>query len=47
MLFAWLPFVGDALCVAAGWVKMNWIAAMFFQAAGHFVRHWLISIGAL
>jgi len=47
MLFAWLPFAGDALCVAAGWLKLNWIAAMLFQAIGRFVRYWLISVGAL
>jgi membrane protein YqaA with SNARE-associated domain len=47
LLFAWLPLVGDALCVAAGWLKMNWVAAMSFQAGGRFVRYWLISIGAL
>jgi membrane protein YqaA with SNARE-associated domain len=47
LVLAWLPFVGDALCVAAGWLKLNWLAVMLFQAAGRFARYWLISIGAL
>jgi len=47
LVFAWLPFVGDALCVAAGWLKLNWLSVMLFQAAGRFARYWLISIGAL
>ena len=47
LVFAWLPFVGDALCVAAGWLKLNWLSITLFQAAGRFARYWLISIGAL
>jgi membrane protein YqaA with SNARE-associated domain len=28
LLFSWLPVVGDALCVAAGWLRLNaWGAA--------------------
>jgi len=47
LLLAWLPIVGDALCVAAGWLRLNWIAVALFQAAGRFARYWLISAGAL
>ncbi len=47
LLLAWLPIVGDALCVAAGWLRLNWIAVALFQAAGRFARYGLISAGAL
>ena len=47
LLLAWLPFIGDALCIAAGWLRLDWRAAMLFQAAGRFARYWLISVGAL
>jgi membrane protein YqaA with SNARE-associated domain len=47
LVFAWVPFVGDALCVAAGWLKVNWIAAAAFQAAGRFARYWVVAQGAM
>ena len=47
LLFAWAPFVGDALCVAAGWLKVDWRAAAAFQAAGRFARYWVVAQGAL
>ncbi|MGB5080726.1 MAG: DedA family protein [Burkholderiales bacterium] len=47
LLLAWLPLVGDALCVASGWLKLNWAAVMLFQAAGRLARYAVISIGAL
>ena len=46
LLLAWAPLVGDALCVAAGWLKLNWIAALTLQAAGRFARYWLVAQGA-
>ena len=39
LFFAWLPFVGDALCIGAGWLKLDWRAATAYQAAGRFVRY--------
>jgi len=47
LLLAWAPFVGDALCVAAGWLKVDWIAAAAFQAAGRFARYWVVAQGAV
>jgi membrane protein YqaA with SNARE-associated domain len=44
--FAWLPLAGDALCVAAGWLRLNWIAAMAFMAAGRLLRYLLVAHGA-
>lgn len=47
LALAWLPFVGDALCLAAGWVRLNWIAVALWSAAGRFARYWLVAQGAL
>ncbi|MGB8339127.1 MAG: YqaA family protein [Burkholderiales bacterium] len=41
LLFAWAPIIGDALCVAAGWLRLNWIGVMLFMAAGKFIRYLL------
>ena len=35
----WLPLVGDALCVAAGWLRMNCVAVLAFMAAGRLARY--------
>jgi membrane protein YqaA with SNARE-associated domain len=41
---AWLPIVGDALCVAAGWLRVNWIAALAFMAAGRLARYVVVAM---
>ncbi len=41
--FAWLPVVGDALCAAAGWLRVNWLAALIFMAAGRLARYLVIA----
>ena len=46
-LFAWLPLVGDALCIAAGWLRLNWIAVTAFTAAGRLARYWIVAQGAV
>ena len=40
---AWLPVVGDALCVAAGWLRMHWAMTLAFMAAGRFARYALVA----
>ena len=45
LLLAWAPFAGDALVLAAGWLKVNWGAALAFQAAGRFARYWALAQG--
>jgi len=42
-LFAWLPIVGDALCAAAGWLRVNWLAALVFMATGRLARYLVIA----
>ena len=36
--FGWVPVAGDALCVAAGWLRVTWSAARCFMAAGRCAR---------
>lgn len=42
-LLAWLPVVGDALCVAAGWLRIHWLAALAFMAAGRLARYLVVA----
>lgn len=43
LLLAWVPLVGDALCLAAGWLRLNWWQAALFMALGKFTRYWVIA----
>jgi membrane protein YqaA with SNARE-associated domain len=38
-LFAWLPAIGDGLALAAGWLRVNWLAVLGFMAAGRLARY--------
>jgi membrane protein YqaA with SNARE-associated domain len=43
LLLSWVPFLGDPLCVAAGWLRLNaWWCALFI-AVGKFARYWIIA----
>ena len=39
LLLAWLPVVGDALCAAAGWLRLNAWTAAACMAAGRLARY--------
>ena len=39
LLFAWLPVVGDPLCLAAGYLKMGWWQSVVCIAAGKLARY--------
>ncbi len=43
LLLAWAPLIGDALCVAAGWLRMNAVAVTLFMAFGKFLRYLVIA----
>jgi membrane protein YqaA with SNARE-associated domain len=43
-MLAWLPIVGDALCVAAGWLRMNWLLILLFMAAGRLARYLVVAV---
>lgn len=42
LLLAWVPLLGDPLCVAAGWLRINVGLAALFMAIGKFARYWLV-----
>ncbi len=44
---AFLPLIGDALCVAAGWLRIHWLAALAFMAAGRLARYLAVAWGTL
>ncbi len=42
LLLAWVPLIGDALCLAAGWLRLNPWQAALFMAIGKLARYGLI-----
>lgn len=46
LLGAWLPIVGDPLCLAAGWLRLRLLPALAFMAAGKFARYLAIAWAA-
>lgn len=46
LLLAWAPLIGDALCVAAGWLRINpWHAALF-MLIGKGARYGVVTLAA-
>ena len=43
LLLSWVPIVGDAFCLAAGWLRLNPWTASAFMAAGKFARYLAIA----
>jgi membrane protein YqaA with SNARE-associated domain len=46
LLLAWLPILGDALCAAAGWLRLHWARSLVFIAAGKFIRYLVVAQAA-
>ena len=44
LLLSWVPLVGDVLCVAAGWLRVPWVAAALFIGAGKTVRYAVVMV---
>jgi membrane protein YqaA with SNARE-associated domain len=44
LMLAWVPLIGDALCLTAGWLRLNWWQAALFMAIGKFARYWVIAV---
>ncbi len=46
LLFSWAPLIGDALCVAAGWLRLHWIYTALLLWVGKWLRYaivlWLV-----
>lgn len=45
LLLSWVPFVGDALCMAAGWLRFNVWIALLMIALGKFARYFVVASG--
>lgn len=46
LVFAWAPVVGDALCAAAGWLRLPWPACALWMALGKGARYAVVLAGA-
>lgn len=46
LLLSWLPVVGDGLCVAAGWLRVNPLLATTCIALGKFARYCVVAVTA-
>ena len=47
LLLSWVPLLGDALCLAAGWLRLHWLPCCLFMATGKLLRYWLVGQSAL
>jgi membrane protein YqaA with SNARE-associated domain len=43
LLLSWVPVVGDALCAAAGWLRLNWLGCALAMAAGKAARYAILA----
>ncbi len=46
LLLAWAPLLGDALCAAAGWLRLPWLPCMLWMALGKGLRYIMVALGA-
>jgi membrane protein YqaA with SNARE-associated domain len=45
LLLSWVPLIGDLLCLAAGWLRINPWHCVLAMAAGKGARYWLVIEG--
>ena len=45
LLISWVPLIGDALCVAAGWLRINAWLALLMMAIGKCARYLALAFG--
>ncbi len=45
LLLAWLPIVGDALPLAAGWLRISWFKSLIFIFVGKAMRYTALAFG--
>ncbi|QMV15384.1 YqaA family protein [Vibrio spartinae] len=43
LLFSWLPVIGDAMCIAAGWLRMRFLPSMFLILIGKAIRYAILA----
>ncbi|HZV55966.1 MAG TPA: YqaA family protein [Rhodocyclaceae bacterium] len=46
LVLAWVPIIGDALCAAAGWLRLPWLACALWMALGKGLRYAFVAAGA-
>ena len=46
LLLSWVPVVGDPLCVAAGWLRIHWMATFIWMSLGKAARYAVIIYAA-
>lgn len=47
LLMGWAPIVGDALCVAAGWLHLRWLPCALWMMLGKGARYAVVAAGTL
>lgn len=43
LLLSWVPLIGDALCIAAGWLRLHWLPCLLCMAIGKAVRYAVVA----
>ncbi len=46
LLLAWAPLIGDALCAAAGWLRLHWLPCLLWMALGKGARYAVLAFAA-
>ena len=46
LLLAWAPLIGDALCAAAGWLRLAWLPCLLWMAVGKGARYGVLLLVA-
>ncbi len=44
LMLAWVPLIGDALCLVAGWLRLNPLQAALFMAIGKCARYAVLAL---
>jgi membrane protein YqaA with SNARE-associated domain len=44
LLLSWMPVIGDALCVAAGWLRMKFFLSLICIVIGKTIRYIILTV---
>ena len=47
LLMSWVPFIGDGLAIAAGWLRLNVYLSTLMLVIGKFARYGVLIFGTL
>lgn len=47
LFFSWVPVIGDAVPLAAGWLRIGWLSSLFWIGLGKLVRYLAVSWATL